>query len=180
MKTTLRRYPLNVLARVLEVSRSGYYAWMGRRPSRRAVRDAVVKDLIVEAHRLSRGTYGPRRLQAELAARGEQVGRDHIGRLRKELGLKCIQRTKFRATTNSRHDLPVAENLLDRNFDVKEPGTVWTTDLTYIGTDEGWLYLAGVKDRDIVNLGGRGHSLRSFDYAAGSSASSPSTNLRPS
>jgi putative transposase len=153
MKNRLRQYPLKVVARVLEVSRSGYYAWLKRRPSSRSVRDAVVKELIVAAHKRSRGTYGPRRLQAELAARGETVGRDHIGRLRKELGLKCIQHKKFRATTNSHHDLPVAENLLERKFDVKEPGTVWTTDLTYIGTDESWLYLAGVKDlatREIV------------------------------
>jgi len=82
-------------------------------------------------------------LQDELAVR---AGRDQISRLRKEMGLKCIQKKKFKATTNSAHDLPVAPNLLDQNFQVSEPGTVWGTDITYITTGEGWLYLAAVKD----------------------------------
>ncbi len=143
MKGQRHLYPIKLMARVLEVSRPGYYAWLGRKPSARAQRHAEVKILIREAHELNRETYGPLRLQDELPVR---IGRDQISRLRKEMGLKCIQKKKFKATTNSAHDLPVAPNLLDQNFDVTEPGTVWGTDITYIITGEGWLYLAAIKD----------------------------------
>src|SRR5208337_4816171 len=117
------------------------------------IQDSVLKGLISCAHKRSRGTYGPLRLQEELAAENQQVGRDHICRLRKEMGLKCIQHKKFKVTTDSQHHLPVAANLLQQEFSVSLPSTVWGTDITYIATDEGWLYLAGVKDfatREIV------------------------------
>ncbi len=146
MKAYRLLYPVKLMARVLEVSRSGYYRWLGRGPSRRAVRDSVLKGLIERAHKRSRGTYGPRRLQDELAAEHQVVGRDQISRLRKEMGLRCIQVKKFKITTDSKHQLPVAENLLGQKFDVSTPSTVWGTDITYVPTDEGWLYLAGVKD----------------------------------
>jgi transposase InsO family protein len=141
------------MARVLEVSRSGYYKWLSREPSRREIQDSLLKALINCAHKRSRGTYGPRRLQDELAAENQQVGRDHISRLRKEMGLKCIQHKKFKVTTDSQHHLPVAANLLEQEFSVSLPSTVWGSDITYVPTDEGWLYLAGVKDfasREIV------------------------------
>jgi len=153
MKAYRRVYPVYLMARVLEVSRGGFYAWLSRRPSRREIRDSVLKALIESAHKRSRGTYGPRRLQDELAAENQSVGRDHISRLRKEMGLKCIQHKRFKVTTDSKHHLPVAENLLEQKFTVSVPATVWGTDLTYVPTDEGWLYLAGVKDfgsREIV------------------------------
>ena len=153
MKAYRLMYPVKLMARVLEVSRSGYYRWLSRGPSRRDIRDSVLKVLIESAHKRSRGTYGPRRLQDELATENQTVGRDHISRLRKEMGLKCIQKKKFKVTTDSKHHLPVAANLLQQKFCVSVPATVWGTDLTYIPTDEGWLYLAGVKDfasREIV------------------------------
>jgi putative transposase len=135
------------MARVLEVSRPGYYAWLKRKPSARDRRHAELKILIQEAHELSRESYGPIRLKDELAdTKKIYVGRDQISRLRKKMGLKCVQKKKFKATTNSAHDLPVAPNLLDQRFDITEPGTVWGTDITYIITDEGWLYLATIKD----------------------------------
>jgi len=147
MKGQRGHYPIKLMARVLEVSRSGFYLWLGRAPSARAVRHGKLKILIQEAHELSRASYGPLRLQTELKdVQMTAVGRDQISRLRKEMGLKCIQKKKFKATTSSHHDLPVADNLVDQSFDVTEPGTVYGTDITYITTDEGWLYLAGVKD----------------------------------
>jgi putative transposase len=146
MKAYRLLYPVKLMARVLEVSRSGYYQWLSRGPSRREIRDSVLKVLIECAHKRSRGTYGPRRLQDELEAENQQVGRDHISRLRKEMGLKCIQKKKFKVTTDSKHNLPVVANLLERNFFVSVPATVWGTDITYVATEEGWLYLAGVKD----------------------------------
>jgi putative transposase len=146
MKAYRRLYPVKLMARVLEVSRSGYYKWLARGPSPRTIRDTLLKVLINCAHKRSRGTYGPRRLQAELAAENQRVGRDHISRLRKEMGLSCIQKKKFKITTDSKHHLPVVANLLEQKFDVSIPATVLGTDITYITTDEGWLYLAGVKD----------------------------------
>ncbi len=148
-------WPVNIMARVLEVSRSGFYVWLKRKPSELDLRDITLKALILTAHKRSRETYGTLRIKAELAAQSHHVGRDHISRLRKELKLVCKQRRKFTATTNSKHNFPVAPNLLDQKFDISEPGMVWGTDITYIPTDEGWLYLAGVKDfgsREIVGF----------------------------
>ena len=153
MKKQRSNYPVKMMARVLNVSRSGFYAWLKRPSSAREISDRGLKILILKAHNEGRGTYGTRRLQATLASWGFPVGRDHIGRLRKELGLQCKQRRKFKATTNSRHDLPVKPNLLEQDFNVAEPGTVYGTDITYIPTGEGWLYLAGVEDfctREII------------------------------
>ena len=159
MKWQRYSYPVKLMARVLGVSRSGFYAWVRRPPSARKLHDESVKPLIRIAHQKSRGTYGPRRLQTELAATGTILGRDRISRLRREMGLRCVQTRKFKATTNSQHSLPVAANLLNQNFTVVDPGTVYGTDITYIPTEEGWLYLAGVKDlasREII-----GHAMGS-------------------
>jgi putative transposase len=153
MKSQRSNYPVKLMARVLKVSRSGFYAWLKRSPSAREISDRGLKTLVLKAHNEGRETYGNRRLQAKLACWGVIVGRDHIGRLRKELGLQCKQRKKFKATTNSQHNLPVKANLLDQDFSVEEPGTVYGTDITYIPTGEGWLYLAGVEDfctREII------------------------------
>lgn len=146
MNKQRRSYPVDLMARVLKVSRSGFYRWCKRGPSKRAIEDQKLKPLIREAHRRGRKTSGSTKIQADLKERGTTVGRDRISRLRKEMGLKCIQKRKFKATTNSKHDHPVAPNLLEQNFEVKEPGQVLGADITYIDTDEGWLYLAGVKD----------------------------------
>ena len=94
----------------------------------------------------TRQTYGAERLQANLADQGVQARISRIRRIRKELGLRCRQKRKFKATTDSKHSLPVAPNLLYRQFSVAAPNKVWVTDITYIPTDEGWLYLSGVKD----------------------------------
>lgn len=141
------------MTRILDVSRSGYYCWLTRKPSVRQEKDKVLKGMIKKVHELSRGTYGPIRIKEELSDRGVSVGRDRIGRLRSKMGLRCVQKRKFKATTNSSHTLPVAPNLLNQDFDIRTPGTVYGADITYIRTDEGWLYLAGVKDfctREII------------------------------
>ncbi len=134
------------MCRVLKVSRSGFYAWLQRKPSQRSKEDERLKIAIKASHIRSRETYGALRLQPELAAEGFKVGRDRIIRLRRELGIRCVQKRKFKATTNSKHTLPVAENLLEQNFAATAPNKVWLTDITYIQTKEGWLYLAGIKD----------------------------------
>ena len=146
MKAWRLHFPIQAMSRLLEVSRSGFYAWQGRKPSRRQREDERLKVAIKAVHQRSRESYGVRRLQPELAAEGFPAGRDRIARLRQDLGLCCRQKRKFRATTNSKHSLPVAENVLNQTFTPKAPDEIWLTDITYIATDEGWLYLAGVKD----------------------------------
>ncbi len=139
-------FEVTALCKVLEVSRSGYYVWKSRAPSKRAREDDRLKVAIRAAHRRTRETYGARRLQVELSSEGFVAGRDRIARLRRVLGIRCKQKRKFRATTNSNHRLPVAENLLNQQFEAKCPNQAWVTDITYIPTQEGWLYLAGIKD----------------------------------
>ena len=146
MKSVRLDYPLGLLCRAFGVSRSGFYAWLNRAPSPRVQEDERLKVAIKAVHVQTRETYGPLRVQPELAAQGFEAGRDRIVRLRHELGLRCKQKRKFKATTNSRHDFPVAENLLNQTFAPTRPNEAWVTDITYISTGEGWLYLAGVKD----------------------------------
>ena len=146
MKAWRLHFPIQAMSRLLEVSRSGFYAWQGRKPSRRQREDERLKVAIKAVHQRSRESYGVRRLQPELAAEGFPAGRDRIARLRQDLGLRCRQKRKFRATTNSKHSLPVAENVLNQTFTPKAPDEIWLTDITYVATDEGWLYLAVIID----------------------------------
>jgi transposase InsO family protein len=146
MKQWRLEFPVEAMARALGVSRSGFYAWLGRPPSARALEDERLKVAVAAAHMKTRQTYGATRLQAELKAEGFAVGRDRVARLRRDLGIRCRQKRKFKATTNSNHEYPVADNLLDQTFAAQGPDEVWHTDITYIQTGEGWLYLAGVKD----------------------------------
>src|SRR6185436_4330983 len=97
-------------------------------------------------HKRSRGSYGSPRIHAELRARGVRVGRKRVERLLREAGLKAKQKRRFRRTTDSKHALPIAPNVLARHFDVGAPNEAWVTDVTYVATDEGWLYLAVILD----------------------------------
>ena len=145
--TTLRhQYPLAILCRVLDVSRSGYYAWQTRGPSKRAQENARLEVAILAAHVRTRQTYGPERLQAELREDGFPAGIGRIKRLRKKLGLRCTQVRRFTTTTDSTHALPVAANVLAQISAARRPNETWVTDITYVPTAEGWLYLAGIKD----------------------------------
>lgn len=139
-------YPVRVLCRVLEVSRSGFYAWRGRGPSERSVADVALGEAIQDAHRASRGTYGSPRVHAELRAAGQRVGRKRVARLMRAAGIVGVKRRRFRCTTDSNHSQPVAANLVRREFDVAEPNQVWAADITYVSTWEGWMYLAVVID----------------------------------
>lgn len=144
---TLRReFPTTALCRTLNVTRSGFYAWRKRSPSTRQQENERLKVAIRALHKRTRESYGSRRLQVELAAEGFVAGRDRIARLRHEMNIHCKQKRKFRVTTDSNHDFPVAENLLNQIFAPTAPNEVWVTDLTYIPTGEGWLYLSGIKD----------------------------------
>lgn len=146
MKTLRKQYPVTVMSRVFEVSKSGYYTWLTRVPSKRSQDNARLEVAIKAAHVRTRQSYGPERLRDELADDGFPAGVGRIKRLRKQMGIRCKQTRKFKATTNSNHGLPVAENLLNQDFRTDRPNHVWVTDITYIPTHEGWLYLAGIKD----------------------------------
>ena len=139
-------YPTLVLKRLLEVSASGFYDWVGRPFSQHARDEARLEIEIKAAHQRTRQTYGPERLQHNLSEQGIKVGICRIRRIRKRLGIRCKQKRRFKVTTDSAHGLPVAENLLKQYFEVAHPNQVWVSDITYIPTDEGWLYLAGHKD----------------------------------
>lgn len=146
MKQWRLQFPIKIMSRLFNVSRSGFYTWLKRKPSRRIQENERLKVAIKAAHKRTRESYSARRLQPELAADGFVAGRDRIARLRRELGIFCRQKRKFKATTNSNHSLPVAENILEQTFTPSAPNEVWVADITYVHTDEGWLYVAGVKD----------------------------------
>jgi transposase InsO family protein len=139
-------YPVALLSRLLKASPSGYYGWVDRPLSKRAREEIRLELEIAAAHRRTRQTYGAERLQHELAEHGIRIGVGRIKRLRRKLGIRCQQRRKFKATTDSRHKLPVAENLLGQEFKAYAPNQVWLSDITYVPSDEGWLYLACHKD----------------------------------
>ena len=146
MRELRLEYPVPLTGRMMSVSASGYYAWLGRPLSMRAREEMRLELEIKAADKRTRQTYGPERLQCDLAENGIQVGICRIRRIRKKLGIRCKQKRKFKATTDSKHKLPVADNILGQQFKVYEPDTVWVSDITYVPTDEGWLYLAGHKD----------------------------------
>lgn len=146
MKKMRLHFPIQRLSRIFRVSASGFYAWNNRPPSERAKEEMRLEVAIKAAHRRTRQTYGAERLQPELAEEGIIVGICRIKRIMRKLGLHCKQKRKFKVTTDSKHKLPVAENLLNQQFKVYKPNAVWVSDITYVPTDEGWLYLAGHKD----------------------------------
>jgi len=139
-------YPISLLSRILKVSTSGFYAWTNRPPSEWAKDEMRLEVAIKAVHRRTRETYGAERLQRELAEDGIRVGICRIKRIKRKLGLRCKQKRRFKATTDSSHKLPVAENVLGQQFRVTAPNKVWVSDITYVPTDEGWLYVAGHKD----------------------------------
>lgn len=140
------KHPVPMLCQQLGVSVSAYLAQHNKPLSTRKQEDKRLLAHIRAAHARGRGTYGVLKIQSELAAQGVVVGVNRIKRLRKVAGIRCIHKRKFRVTTDSKHKLPIAPNLLKRQFNPTSPNQVWVADITYIPTDEGWLYLAAVKD----------------------------------
>ena len=147
-------FELAELCAALDVSVSGYRAWKrGGNPDRKRLTDPQMLTLIRSIHAELKGAYGSPRMVRELRARGFSASKDRVERLMRENGIRARHKRRFKATTDSKHALPVAGNLLDRNFMPSAPNRVWTADMTYIWTDEGWLYLAIVLDlfnREIV------------------------------
>jgi putative transposase len=139
-------WPVALVCRVLGVSRSGFYAGRSRKPSAAAVRREELTEQVAAIHAEVEGRYGSPRIHAELVDRGHECCVNTVARIMREAGIAAKTKRKFRQTTDSNHALPVAENLLDREFDPDEPNAAWVADVTYIPTREGWLYLAAVED----------------------------------
>jgi transposase InsO family protein len=140
-------FPITLMCQELDVSRAGFYAWVGRPPSARAVDDQLLAVRVREIHELTRKRYGAPRVQKELAkAQGIHVGRKRVARLMRQEGLRARPRRRFKCTTMSDHDQPVAANLLDRNFQATAPDQKWVGDTTELLTGNGKLFLAVILD----------------------------------
>jgi len=139
-------FPIEFMCQQLGLSRSGFYAWTRRPKSVRQQQDEQLAQEVEQVHRDSRGRYGSPRVHAEMKARGRKVGRKRVARLMRQQKLAASRRRRFVRTTDSRHGLPVAPNVLQRDFAPDQPNSTWATDITYVWTGEGWLYLAVVLD----------------------------------
>jgi putative transposase len=135
------------MCEVLQVSRSGFYAWMNRAPGKRQLRQGQLIEAIRQSHQASQGTYGSPRIHEDLAERKIQVCVNTVAKLMKQAEIRSVMHRKFVVrTTDSSHDLPVAPNLLERRFQTEKPDQKWCCDITYVHTGEGFLYLAAVMD----------------------------------
>ena len=134
------------LCTILGVSRSGYYAWENRPKSARTIQNEAIVVQIKEIHNKKRRTCGALKMTAEIRRSGKLVNHKRIERLMNQEGIRSKMANKYKLTTNSKHNLPVAENILNREFTVAKPNQKMVSDITYLWTDEGWLYIAGVMD----------------------------------
>jgi putative transposase len=154
INTQRKDFPLPVMCTTLAVSISGYRAWMsGGTPDRTRLTDTQLLALLRSLHAQYKAAYGSPRMYRELRERGYRVSKTRVERLMREHELRARHKRRFKATTDSKHALPVADNVLARDFAPAAPNRVWTADLTYVWTDEGWLYLAVVLDlfnREVV------------------------------
>ena len=162
--------PVSRLCEVLQVSRSGYYAWCGREPSQRQQSDERLTEMIAEIFHEHHGCYGSPRIHAVLRKAGYGVGRKRVARLMRQAGLVPRKRKSYVPhTTQADPEHPVFENYLDRNFEANYPDEKWMVDITYIDTHEGWLYLAAVMDlysRRIVGMAMADHMKRDLVESA--------------
>lgn len=131
---------------MLDISRSGYYSWLNRPASKRAIETQGITDVAIKSYNELRGMCGLDKLLEDVREKYPKCSRNRLYKIQKQRNLYSKRKRKYKATTNSNHKLPVAENILNQDFNVDRPGAVWVTDISYIGTNEGWLYLATVKD----------------------------------
>jgi putative transposase len=163
-------YPVRLMCSALEVSPAGYYAWRGRPVSARAASNTMLLAEIRQVHHDSHSRYGSPRVHAALRRQGRDASRGRIERLMRRYGIRAIMARPRRVrTTDSRHDLPIAPNLIARDFTAEAANQVWLADITYIPTTEGWLYLAAIMDlfsRKIVGWAMRDHMQAELASAA--------------
>jgi len=146
MNDNRTRFPIEKMCKVLRVSKSGYYKWLKSGPSKRAFENRALVERIRKIYDKSKQTYGSPRITSELHAQAIRVSRPRVARLMKKAGIRSRLRKKYVVTTDSRHGFRAADNLLDRNFTVGTIGQVWASDITYIRTSQGWLYLTVIID----------------------------------
>jgi len=139
-------FPITLMCEVLGVSTSGYYDWRKRPLSKRKQENQALLERIEDIHAQSRKTYGSPRVHRVLKREGRVVGKNRVARLMRENGIQAVQKRQSKRTTDSNHSFPLADNLLARDFRASRPNQVWLTDITYIRTHQGWLYLAAVLD----------------------------------
>lgn len=151
------RFPVSLMCSVLGISRSSFYAWGNRPESPRRQQNRGLLQKIKKVYHATRAIYGSPRIHRELRQQGEQCSKNRVARLMREDGLKAKVKKRYKATTDSKHNLPVAPNLLNRDFRPVAPNQVWASDITYIRTSEGWLYLAITLD--LFNRGVVGWSM---------------------
>lgn len=146
MKEHSGKYPVKKMAQILNITRSRYYAWLERTPSKRELRDSELLEKIKDIHEKSRKRYGSPKIHEELKKLEEKCSRKRVARIMRENGISANYKRKFKATTDSGHIYSVAPNILNREFDVDQPDIVWVSDITYVWTSEGWLYLCIILD----------------------------------
>ena len=140
-------FAIEKMSKAFKISRSGYYHWLNRKPSNRKISNLEALRLIEEIYQKSKGRYGSPKITIELRNRGIQISRPRVARIMRKAGIRSIVHKKFRVkTTDSNHNYSIAENLLNRNFTPEQTGVAWVSDITYIKTLEGWLYLTTVVD----------------------------------
>ena len=163
-------WPVRIMCDALSVSPSGFYAWRSRPESRRNIANRALLVDIRRVHAQHRERYGAPRIHAELRAEGHAISRKRVARIMRQHGIQARAPRRYRVcTTDSKHSLPVAENLLDQNFGANRPDQVWLADITYIPTGEGWLYLAVILDlftRKVVGWAMRDHMRAELTIAA--------------
>jgi len=139
-------FPIEKMCKVLSVSRSSYYSWLHRKPSKRYLENEYLTGLIRAIYIDSKKTYGSPKITKAVRKQGIRISKNRVARIMKKENLRSVVRKKFVVTTDSKHNYPVVSNKLKRNFEVSEPGRVWVSDLTYIRTAQGWLYLTVIID----------------------------------
>jgi putative transposase len=146
MKVQEKDFPVSLMCKVFGVSKGGYYGWRKRDNSAKDAKELKLLRAIEDVHRSSRKNYGSPRVYQQLKGMGHEVGKTKVERTMKKHGIRAKTKRKFRVTTDSKHKLPVAPNLLDRNFSPEQPNQTWAGDITYVWTREGWLFLAVIVD----------------------------------
>lgn len=147
MKKHQSLFAIEKMCKVFKVSKSGYYHWLNRKPSARQVDEQHALELIKEVYKTSKSRYGSPKITYELKKKGLQISRPRVARIMKKANIRSIVHKRFRVcTTDSNHTYAVAENLLNRNFTPENIGKAWVSDLTYIRTTQGWLYLTVIVD----------------------------------
>jgi len=146
----MNHYPMfaiEKMCKVLKVSRSGYYQWLNRKPSTRKVENQLIEERIKQIYKASKRRYGSPKITKELNYQDIRVSRPRVARLMRSMKLRSIITKRYKVTTtDSKHNYPIADNYLNRNFQVQRKGQVWVSDITYIRTDQGWLYLTIIID----------------------------------